>query len=136
MGVESVGSDVLLMERDVSFEDSLSGDSADRIRKQTSCDTIAVDAQSLGALETITLVTTRGPYDPLKVRVGNAAATETGTDLQFRYPLNERQSTEERQRVYAVGNSGQQPRVNGSRHKNASWRHRRPTAQTVGVLAI
>jgi len=90
------------MERDVSFEDSLLGDSVDRIRKQIDCDTIAVDAQPLDALETVTLVTIRGPYDPLKVRVGNAVATEAGADLQFRcYPLDERQSAEERQQLEA-----------------------------------
>ncbi|KAA9406532.1 amino acid permease [Haloarcula sp. CBA1131] len=99
--VDERGVDVLLVERGASFEDSLLGDSIDRIRKQADCDTIAVDAQPLDALETITLVTTRGPYDPLKVRVGNAVATETGADLQFLYPLDERQSAEERQQLEA-----------------------------------
>jgi hypothetical protein len=99
--VEEQDIDVLLVERGASFEDSLLGDSIDRIRKQTDCDTIAVDAQPLEALETITLVTTRGPYDPLKVRVGNAVATETGADLQFLYPLDERQSAEERTQLEA-----------------------------------
>lgn len=43
---ESVGSDVLLVERGVSFEDSLLGGSVDRIRKQTDCESLLTHSPS------------------------------------------------------------------------------------------
>ena len=86
---EDTDADLLLVERGATFDDGFLRDDVDRIRDHTHCDTLAVDAQDLDSLSTVTLTATQGPYDPLKVQVGNAIAAAADADLRFVYPLDE-----------------------------------------------
>ncbi|MDS0277499.1 APC family permease [Halomicroarcula sp. S1AR25-4] len=91
-----VDADLLLVDRDATFGDGRLRRDVDRIRKRTDCDTLAVQTHDLDDVAAVTLVATRGPYDPTKVRVGAAIADATGASLRLVYPLPERSSTEQR----------------------------------------
>ncbi|QIO24512.1 APC family permease [Haloarcula sp. JP-L23] len=93
--VDNFDADVLLVDQTSAFDDGLFHDSVDRIRSAADCDIIAVDAREMLECSTVTLVTTHGPHDPLKVSLGNALAAATDSDLQFVYPLAEDPSTDE-----------------------------------------
>ena len=93
--VTDLGADLLVVDRDATFESSVFGDSVARIGDRAECDTLAVSAGEFADIDTVSLVTTRGPYDPLKVRIGDAIASDTGASLRFVYPLSEDNSGEQ-----------------------------------------
>ena len=91
-----VDADLLLVDQDATFDDSRFGSDVGRIRGLTGCDTLTVQTHDLDDISTVTLVATRGPYDPMKVRVGEAIASATDASLRLVFQLPERSSTEHR----------------------------------------
>jgi hypothetical protein len=87
--------DTLLLDQHAAFGRRILESGVDYIRDEAPCDTLAVETHDIDDLSAVTLVATRGPYDPLKVRVGDALAAATGADLRFVYPLDEHLSEEQ-----------------------------------------
>ncbi len=80
--------DLLVLDDRESFGDrGLLTDGTDWIEDHAACDTVSVQLDPDASPETVTLVATQGPYDPLKVRVGTALAAATGADLRLVYPV-------------------------------------------------
>ncbi len=80
--------DLLVIDDRETFGDrGLLTDGADWIEDHAACDTVSVRLDPDARPETVTLVATQGPYDPLKVRVGTALASTTGADLRLVYPV-------------------------------------------------
>jgi amino acid transporter len=66
---------------------SLLGDSLAWVEDNAPCDVVEVTDFEHGGVETIGVVTEGQPYDPSKVAVADAIATQTGATVEFYYPV-------------------------------------------------
>ena len=75
---------------------------ADWVLAHTDCEAVVVDDPENGVanIETVTVITDEGPYDPAKVAVADAVAVAHGATVCFEYAVDDRTS-EPHQRVIA-----------------------------------
>jgi nucleotide-binding universal stress UspA family protein len=89
---------MILLDRDsVSLRSSVLGDGFIWLVGNAPCDVLTVGGRDLAAVETIGIVTDRGPYDPLKVDVADALASEAGASIQLLYPVSANASPQRRE---------------------------------------
>lgn len=62
-------------------------------------DVVAADEYDLDTAPVLALVTDRGPYDPLKVEIADALASEGGATIQLLYPVSPDASTQRRETI-------------------------------------
>ncbi|WP_336000073.1 universal stress protein [Halorientalis halophila] len=81
--------DILLLEReDDPLYASVFGTNVEWITRKADCDVLLIEERDLGDIHSITVVTDRGPFDPQKITVANALATETGSRIDLLYPVD------------------------------------------------
>ncbi|MFC7204048.1 universal stress protein [Haloferax namakaokahaiae] len=76
--------DVLLMEHpdtSLNVRDRLFGSDTDWMLAHATCDVALLDDRGLDEIQTVELLTSEGPYDPTKVAVADAIATQSGADI-------------------------------------------------------
>jgi len=66
---------------------SVFGTGIEWITRNAPCDVLLVEDRDLDRIHTITVVTDNGPFDPEKIAVANALATETGSRIDLLYPI-------------------------------------------------
>jgi amino acid transporter len=82
------GVDFLVMERtDDPLYAPVFGTSIEWILRNAPCDVLLVEDRDLDAIHSITVVTDRGTFDPQKIAVANALASETGSRVDLVYPV-------------------------------------------------
>jgi amino acid transporter len=86
---------VLLPEDDPGFEGGLLRGGVDWIRKHAPCDVGTLSEGTVGELTDIRVVTTRGPYDPVKLALGDALAVVNDARLHLEYQVG-RHTTDRR----------------------------------------
>ncbi|MFC6823523.1 amino acid permease [Halopelagius fulvigenes] len=83
--------DMLLMEHDPGasgLRGRLFGDDADWVVRHAPCDVTLLDDRGLGEIETVGVLTDEGPYDPTKVAVADALATEAGATVALNHAVD------------------------------------------------
>ncbi|NHN47532.1 amino acid permease [Halostella sp. JP-L12] len=81
--------DFLLLERaDDPLYASVFGTSIEWITRNAPCDVLLIEDRDLDRIHSITVVTDRGPFDPRKIAVANALASEAGARIDLLYPLD------------------------------------------------
>lgn len=82
------GADFLLIERsDAPLYAPIFGTGVEWITRNAPCDVLLVEERDLEEIESITVVTDRGPFDPQKIAVANALASEAGASIDLLYPV-------------------------------------------------
>ena len=85
---EHEGVDFLLLERrDDPLYSSVFGTTVEWLTRNAPCDVLLVEERDLEEIHTITVVTDRGPFDPQKIALANALATETDSRIDLLYPV-------------------------------------------------
>ncbi|RXK48594.1 amino acid permease [Halorientalis pallida] len=85
---EDEDADFLLLEReDASPYASIFGTSGEWITRKAPCDVLLIEERDLTDIHSITVVTDDGPFDPQKIAIANALASETGSRIDLRYPV-------------------------------------------------
>jgi amino acid transporter/nucleotide-binding universal stress UspA family protein len=96
------GADFLLMERqDDPLYASVFGTGVGWILRNAPCDVLLVEDRDLMAVESITVVTDRGPYDPGKIAIANALANETDSGVELVYPVDGQTTAPQRETIEA-----------------------------------
>ena len=97
-----IGVDLLLIDHQQGFGGyRLFSDSGDWIERNAPCDTVGVALDPGADPDRVTLVATQGPYDPLKVRIGNALAVTNDAELRLVYSLAADTADEQRDALQA-----------------------------------
>jgi len=82
------GADALVIEQqDSRFPAAVFDGTAAWVEDHAPCDVIEVSEYSTAGVETVAVVSEGGPYDPEKVAIADAIATETGGSVAFYYPV-------------------------------------------------
>ncbi len=82
------GADALVIERPADqFPSSVLGDRTGWVEDHAPCDVIEVVAFANDAIETVSVVTDGGPYDPAKIPVVDGVATAADAEIRFFYPV-------------------------------------------------
>jgi len=82
------GADALVIgQRRGGFPASLLGDSVDWVEDHAPCDVIEVSRYDRTDIGTVAVVTDEQPYDPAKVAIADAIASQTGATVAFYYPV-------------------------------------------------
>lgn len=85
---EHEGSDFLLLERsDDPLYAPIFGTPVEWITRKAPCDVLLIEDRNVGRIDSVTVVTDRGPFDPQKITVANALASEAGASIDLLYPL-------------------------------------------------
>jgi nucleotide-binding universal stress UspA family protein len=80
--------DFLLLEReDDSPYAPIVGTSEEWITRKAPCDVLLIGERDLTDILSITVVTDDGPFDPQKIAIANALASETGSRIDLLYPV-------------------------------------------------
>jgi len=86
---EDEAADFLLLEReDEPLYASVFGTGVEWITRNAPCDVLLIEERDLADIHSITVVTDRGPFDPQKIAIANALASETGSRIDLRYPVD------------------------------------------------
>ncbi|MFB6192470.1 MAG: amino acid permease [Haloarculaceae archaeon] len=81
---ESEGIDAILTSWEADADHAwVFGRGIDRLVEDAPCDVVFVEDRGVEDVEEIAIVADTGPYDPLKIAVADAIATETGATLRF-----------------------------------------------------
>lgn len=89
--------DVLVLEREPEgLHSRLFGSSVDWVLDHTSCDVVLVEDRGMDDVDTVTVVTDEGPYDPPKIAVADALASAHDADIRLEYPMESVGSDERR----------------------------------------
>ncbi|PSQ45688.1 amino acid transporter [Halobacteriales archaeon SW_6_65_15] len=90
--------DMIVLDRDsVELRSGILDDGFTWLVDNAPCDVLTVGGRDLAAVETVGLVTDRGPYDPLKVEVADALATEADASIELLYPVSANASPQRRE---------------------------------------
>ncbi|MDS0476798.1 amino acid permease [Natrinema sp. 1APR25-10V2] len=82
------GADFLLLERsDEPLYAPIFGTTVEWITRNAPCDVLLVEDRDVEQIDSVTVVTDRGPFDPQKITVANALASEAGGHIDLVYPL-------------------------------------------------
>jgi nucleotide-binding universal stress UspA family protein len=85
---EHEAADFLLLEReDESPYAPIFGTSGEWITRKAPCDVLLIEERNLTDIHSITVVTDEGPFDPQKIAIANALASETGSRIDLLYPV-------------------------------------------------
>ncbi|WP_226483294.1 amino acid permease [Natrinema amylolyticum] len=80
--------DFLLLERsDDPLYASIFGTTVEWISRNAPCDVLLIEDRDLDRIDSVTVITDRGPFDPQKITVANALASEAGGSIDLLYPL-------------------------------------------------
>ena len=80
--------DFLLLERsDEPLYAPIFGTTVEWITRNASCDVLLIEDRDIKQIDTVTVITDRGPFDPRKITVANALASEAGASIDLLYPL-------------------------------------------------
>ncbi|WP_137283692.1 amino acid permease [Halorussus salinisoli] len=91
-------SDLVVLERDsTELRSGLFSDDFRWILDHAPCDVVAVSGADLESVETLGIVTNRGPYDSLKIEIADALASEAGATIELVYPVSPDASPERRE---------------------------------------
>lgn len=86
---EDENADFLLLEReDDPLYASVFGTGVEWVTRNAPCDVLLIEERDLADIHSITVVTDRGPFDPQKIAIANALASETGSRIDLRYPVD------------------------------------------------
>jgi amino acid transporter/nucleotide-binding universal stress UspA family protein len=86
---EHEGADFLVLERqDEPLYASVFGTDFEWLTRKAPCDVLLIEERDLADIHSITVVTDRGPFDPQKIAVANALATETDSRIDLVYPVD------------------------------------------------
>ncbi|WP_136717939.1 amino acid permease [Halorientalis salina] len=86
---EDEDADFLLLEREGAPQyASIFGTRIEWIARNAPCDVLFIEERDLSDIHSITVVTDRGPFDPQKIAVANALASETGSRIDLLYPVD------------------------------------------------
>ncbi|WP_225333445.1 universal stress protein [Halomicrobium urmianum] len=81
--------DFLVVERtDEPLYASLFGSTTEWITRNAPCDVLLVEERDLAEVESVSVVADRGPFDPQKIAVANALASETGSPIDLVYRVD------------------------------------------------
>jgi len=82
------GADALILESsDERFPASVLGDGVHWVEEHAPCDIIELSEYHHGAYERVGVVTDGQPYDPPKVAIADAIASQSGATVEFYYPV-------------------------------------------------
>ncbi len=82
------GADALILSRQPrQFPASLVGDDVDWVEGHAPCDVIEVTDFDRESIETISVVSDGGPYDPAKIPIADGVASAADATVEFYYPL-------------------------------------------------
>ncbi|MBZ6496955.1 amino acid permease [Natrinema longum] len=85
---EHEGADFLLLERsDEPLYAPIFGTTVEWISRNAPCDVLLIEDRDLDQIESVAVITNRGPFDPQKITVANAVAGEAGGSIELVYPL-------------------------------------------------
>jgi len=86
---EHEGADFLVLERTADpLYASLLGTGVEWIARNTPCDLLLIEERDLDRLDRITVVTDRGPFDPQKIAVADALASEADAAIELLYSVD------------------------------------------------
>jgi amino acid transporter/nucleotide-binding universal stress UspA family protein len=86
---EDENADFLLLEREADpLYASVFGTGVEWVTRNAPCDVLLIEERDLADIHSITVVTDRGPFDPQKIAIANALASETGSRIDLRYPVD------------------------------------------------
>ncbi|MFD1564391.1 amino acid permease [Haloarchaeobius amylolyticus] len=86
---EHESADFLLLERsDDPLYAPIFGTTVEWITRKAPCDVLLIEDRDLDRIDTVTVITDRGPFDPQKITVANALAREAGGEIDLLYPLD------------------------------------------------
>jgi len=92
--------DFLLLERsEEPLYASIFGTKTERITRKAPCDVLLIEERDLAEIHSITVVTDRGPFDPEKIAVANALASETNSRIDLVYPIGKNATDARRKTV-------------------------------------
>ncbi|PGF15453.1 amino acid transporter [Natrinema sp. CBA1119] len=92
--------DFLLLERsDDPLYAPIFGTTVEWITHKAPCDVLLVEDRDLDRIDSVTVVTDRGPFDPQKITVANALATEAGGSITLLYPLDDAATETQRETI-------------------------------------
>jgi amino acid transporter len=92
--------DFLLLERsDDPLYAPIFGTTVEWITRKAPCDVLLVEDRDLERIDSVTVVTDRGPFDPQKITVANALATEAGGSITLLYPLDDAATETQRETI-------------------------------------
>ena len=81
--------DFLLLEReDDPLYAPIFGTSVEWITRNAPCDVLLIEERDLADIHSITVVTDHGPFDPQKIAIANALASEAGSRIDLLYPVD------------------------------------------------
>ncbi|WP_121743594.1 amino acid permease [Natronorubrum halophilum] len=92
--------DFLLLERsDDPLYAPIFGTTVEWITRKAPCDVLLVEERDLDRIDSVTVVTDRGPFDPQKITVANALANEAGGSITLLYPLDDGATETQRETI-------------------------------------
>ncbi|WP_226040446.1 amino acid permease [Natrinema sp. DC36] len=92
--------DFLLLERsDDPLYAPIFGTTVEWITRKAPCDVLLVEERDLDRIDSVTVITDRGPFDPQKITVANALATEAGGSITLLYPLDDAATETQRETI-------------------------------------
>ncbi|PSP56610.1 amino acid transporter [Halobacteriales archaeon QS_1_67_19] len=94
------GSDLIVLDQDApELHSGLFTDDFRWILDHAPCDVLAVRGPELDSVESLAIVTDRGPYDSLKIAVADAIAAEADATIELLYPVSSDATDERRETV-------------------------------------
>ncbi|WP_265108609.1 amino acid permease [Halosolutus halophilus] len=97
---EHEGADFLLLERsDDPLYASVFGTPVEWITRKAPCDVLLIEDRDLDRVDAVTVITDRGPFDPQKITVANALASEAGGSIDLLYPLDDAATQTQRETI-------------------------------------
>jgi amino acid transporter/nucleotide-binding universal stress UspA family protein len=94
------GSDAILMERHPGrLHHQFFGKPVEWILRKAPCDVVLVEDRSFDTVSEVTVLTDRSPYDPSKVRIADALASEVGATVRLVYTVQPSATTDFRETI-------------------------------------
>ncbi|QLG49858.1 amino acid permease [Natrinema halophilum] len=85
---EHEDADFLLLERSGDpLYAPIFGTPIEWVTRNSPCDVLLIEDRHVDRIDSVTVVTDRGPFDPQKITVANALASEAGATIELLYPL-------------------------------------------------
>jgi amino acid transporter/nucleotide-binding universal stress UspA family protein len=86
---EHEAADFLVLEReDDPLYSPVFGSNIEWITRHAPCDVLLIEERDLIEIDAITVVTDRGPFDPQKIAIADALASEAGARIDLLYPVD------------------------------------------------
>lgn len=97
---EHEGADAILMERHPGrLRHRFLGSPVEWILRHAPCDVVLVEDREFDTVSEITVLTDRSPYDPSKVRIADALASELGVTVRLVYAVESSATTDFKQTI-------------------------------------